>query len=247
MMTSSHPAACCGSPRAPQAAVCGARPGSPAGASGSCCRSAWAALPRRGSPAPRPLDGLEAGKQSANWRNWSPLGLSFNSGKFIRYLLQAKHIEIGHGAAWSTMRAGSSTPSAPRHHCTFHVMSSWATPARMVQRIPARMKLCTNWRWKMRKRSATAPRSSAWPHKSLPIHALIGRRENLQADRSGRDSTEFVMINGHSEVVPLVADRDEAVGDIGGAGERQHRPSSAPEAGWHPPRAPRHRVLLALS
>ena len=68
-------------------------------------------------------------------------------GKVVGHLLQAEHIEIGHAAGMGdeARKIDASVDAAAPLHVPGDELH------RYPQRMPARMKLCTNWRWKRRK------------------------------------------------------------------------------------------------
>ena len=82
-------------------------------------RRAWSTA----TPGIARVAGQAASRARANWFS-PPAAAEPRIGKVVGDLLQAEHVEVGDALAHrATMRAGSTLPSTPRHHCTFQVMS----------------------------------------------------------------------------------------------------------------------------
>ncbi len=91
--------------------------------------------------------------------------------------------------------------------------------------IPARMKLCTNCRWNSRK--ATSKRRAGHQRGSgddRPVDALVGGGEDGQAHRQRPRGDRVGDHQRPQEIVPVIADRHQAVGDVGRLGERHIHP-----------------------
>ena len=104
----------------------------------------------------------------------------------------------------------------------------------MPYRIPARMKLCTNWRWNSRKATSSGADvisvAAVMIDQSMPW-SVDG--EHLQADGQRPRADGIGDDQRPEEVVPVVAHRHQPVGDVDGPRQRhidlaQHLQRPAP-------------------
>ena len=115
-----------------------------------------------------------------------------------------------------------------------------------AQRMPARMNDCTNWRWNSRKRDQQRRRRhQRGGGDDRPVDALVGRREHLQADRQRPRLDRVGDDQRPQEVVPVVAHRDQRVGEVDRPGERHVDPPQHLQRRSRPRPAPRRRAPAA--
>ena len=209
----------------------GGTPAAPAAATGSCCRSAGGAPSSAGWSTATPGDrgvtraAARRARRTGPRRRCPP---SRGSGKLSAISCRhstsksARRLRLGDDARGIDAAVDAAAP--------LHVPGD-----QFHRESPARMNDCTNCRWKSRNAiSSGAVGQQRRRRDDRPVDALVGRREHLQPDRQRPRLDRVGDDERPEEIVPVVADADQRVGEVRRAARAARRPSTAPAAALQP-------------
>src|SRR5215212_2825975 len=166
-----------------------------------------------------PSIAAQPGKSVASSANWFAPRVPRSSGKLSDTSCRHSTSKSAIRRASATTRARSQRPSIPSPHWMFQVMSFIDLSAssansgahEALHELP------------LEEQEAEEEGSGGHERRSAddrPVDALVAGREHLQADGEGPRLDRVRDDERPKEVVPVIAHRDEAVGDVDRAGER---------------------------